>query len=96
MANPKPRMPTIPVPDGTLKGNTETIMALKTAVEWLQGVKSDHAAAIRCFVQNTQPVAHSVGDLWVVDQPTSSISYWTGQKWQLFAIAHADGSFHSS
>lgn len=93
----KPRLPvSIPSVENNSASMLAAINALKQAVEFMQGAISDNNAAVRVFIQNKPPTAHSVGDLWITTLPTSSINYWTGEQWQLFAIAHADGTLHST
>lgn len=93
----KPRLPTsIPTPEDNQLSILATLNALKQAVEFLQGQIASNPGAARVFIQNEPPTAHTKGDAWFAVLPTSSLSYWDGTKWQLFAIAHPDGSLHTS
>lgn len=89
------RLPSIPQPDGSDASTLAVLMALKQAVEWLLGSR-DTVPTHRIFVQDATPVARTEGDLWITSQPTSTLSYWTGTAWQPFAVAHPDGTLHSS
>jgi hypothetical protein len=92
----RPKLPAIPSVAPTTESMLAAINALKQAVEWLLGTSRGGDAVGRVFVQNQPPTAHTIGDLWITTQPTSSMSYWTGEKWQSFAVAHPDGSLHTS
>lgn len=90
-----PRMPAIPFPEPTMPSVLATLVSLKGAVEMLLGTRMN-TPSNRVYIQDTEPTGMAGGDLWITVQPKSTISFWTGAAWQVFAVAHPDGTLHTS
>jgi len=73
--------PAIPDPNPDITSLTETVRALKQAVEALTG-QSKTGGAAHVFTQDTVPTAIAVGDIWI-EGPigAGTMRYWNGTQW---------------
>lgn len=81
-----PQVPSIPTPTEDPKSLRSAVMALKQAVEILAG-SSGVEPQPNMYVSNSMPTARKKGDLWIVEYPSISVSYWNGSTWVLLATA---------
>lgn len=86
----KPILPTIPDPVATVDGLYRTVMALKQAVEHLQGVQAKtkepqpaQVAVAKMTVSAYQPETGSDGEFWFCNaQFGTGLSVYSGGQWQ--------------
>ena len=88
-----PKFPTIPVPDGSVDGLQQAMVAVIQIIHQITGMSAKNRAGetagrhmTRTFIQDDAPDAFNKGDLWLCTVVPTSFNVWDGNQWIKIAM----------